>query len=74
MSDDKQEQWTIKNESNVSFQLDESHEFCIERTLNGFVFKVFDNRGYEHKLGEPIILYYGKISDLQLGFTKVIEK
>jgi hypothetical protein len=65
--------WVIENENMVSFRFDKHHRLNIERTQEGFTFKVFDIRGKKHKPDEPIILYTKKISDLQLGYIKEKE-
>jgi len=74
MTNEKAKTWVVEGESKVSFQLNQHHKLCIERTFDGLTLRVFDERGHKHKPEEPVLLYSNKISDLQLGYLEVIEK
>lgn len=53
--------WTAEG-NKAFFEVEEGHKFYVIRVENGFEFRVYDER--EEK---PIILYYNKLTDGQLG-------
>jgi hypothetical protein len=71
MENEKPRIWMKEDDKKVSFQLDDDHKLYVERTDNGFTLRVYDERGREHQPDKPVQLYYGKISDSQLGFLRV---
>lgn len=60
--------WKVKNSNTACYTLDENHGFYVERTDNGFILRLYDNRGRDYKPDKPIILYSRELTDSQIGF------